>query len=116
MPWQSGAMGVALPPADSEALADVMRAAGLIKFMDAVLHCRKLFNVAPHDPARRLSIHPGGARASPASAHLYVPGRCARKKLRTWRTASGTRSFGSFQGYKLTCPFGDSMADSMATA
>jgi hypothetical protein len=41
-------------------------------------------------------------RRRAASHHLCqraaVTGRCARRKSRTWRTASGIRFFGSFQG------------------
>jgi hypothetical protein len=40
----------------------------------------------------------------------------ARKNVRTCRSASGIRSFGSFHGYKLTCAFGANRADSIATA
>ena len=48
---------------------------------------------------------------------LYaIAGRCARRNERIWRTASGTRSFGSFQGKMLTSAFGASIALSMATA
>src|SRR3954469_25328531 len=43
-------------------------------------------------------------------------GRCARRKERIWRTASGIRSFGSFHGNMLTSAFGASMAHSIATA
>src|SRR5581483_10540748 len=43
-------------------------------------------------------------------------GRCARRKDRIWRTASGMRSFGSFHGNMLTSAFGASIADSIATA
>ncbi len=46
----------------------------------------------------------------------YTAGRFARRNMRTWRTASGTRSFGSFHGYRLTWEFGASRADSIATA
>src|SRR5262249_46977701 len=42
--------------------------------------------------------------------------RCARRKERIWRTASGIRSFGSFHGNMLTSAFGASIAASMATA
>ena len=43
-------------------------------------------------------------------------GRCARRNDRIWRTASGTLSFGSFHGNKLTSAFGASIALSIATA
>ena len=36
-------------------------------------------------------------------------------KERTWRTAIGIRSLGSFQGKRLTSDFGASITDSMAT-
>src|SRR5262249_30651031 len=43
-------------------------------------------------------------------------GRCARRKERICRTASGIRSFGSFHGNMLTSAFGASIAASIATA
>ena len=43
-------------------------------------------------------------------------GRCARRKERIWRTASGILSFGSFHGNMLTSALGASIALSMATA
>src|ERR1700709_308002 len=43
-------------------------------------------------------------------------GRCARRNERIWRTASGTRSFGSFHGNMLTSAFGASIAVSIATS
>ena len=43
-------------------------------------------------------------------------GRCARRKDRICRTASGIRSLGSFQGNMLTSAFGASIAASIATA
>ena len=48
---------------------------------------------------------------------LYAAaGRCARRKERICRTASGIRSFGSFHGNMLTSAFGASIAASIATA
>src|SRR5437879_10735727 len=58
--------------------------------------------------AQPLTLHP--------SARYAEAGRCARRKERIWRTASGIRSFGSFHGNMLTSAFGASIADSMATA
>ena len=43
-------------------------------------------------------------------------GRCARRKERICRTASGIRSFGSFHGNMLTSAFGARIAASIATA
>ena len=43
-------------------------------------------------------------------------GRCAFRNERTWRTATGIRSLGCFQGYMLTSAFGASIAASIATA
>ena len=43
-------------------------------------------------------------------------GRCARRKERICRTASGIRSLGSFHGNMLTSAFGANIAVSMATA
>ena len=55
--------------------------------------------------------------ASLAMTGSYAPaGRCARRNERIWRTASGTRSFGSFHGNMLTSAFGASIALSIATA
>ena len=48
---------------------------------------------------------------------VYVEaGRCERRKLRTWRTASGIFSGVSFHGYILNWPFGASIALSIAAA
>src|SRR6516225_9252176 len=55
----------------------------------------------------------GGLALSAAAA---AAGRCARRKERIWRTASGIRSFGSFHGNILTSALGASIAASMATA
>ena len=44
----------------------------------------------------------------------YDAGRCARRNERIWRTASGTLSFGSFHGNRLTSAFGASIALSIA--
>src|SRR5439155_1079644 len=60
--------------------------------------------------------------AEPAPAPSYgdavqaEAGRCARRKERIWRTASGIRSLGSFHGNMLTSAFGASIAASMAMA
>ena len=50
---------------------------------------------------------------SPAPSYV---GRCARRKERIWRTASGILSLGSFHGKMLTSAFGASNAASIATA
>ena len=42
--------------------------------------------------------------------------RCAFKNDRTCRTATGTRSFGSFQGNIVTSEFGANITVSIATA
>ena len=54
--------------------------------------------------------------ASLYPSYAYAAGRCARRKERIWRTASGIRSFGSFHGNMLTSAFGASIALSIATA
>src|ERR1043166_7084189 len=59
-------------------------------------------------------LHPAARQA--ACDTVALTGRCARRNERIWRTASGTRSFGSFQGKKLTSAFGASIAHSIATA
>ena len=46
---------------------------------------------------------------------VYV-GVFALMKVRKWRTANGTRSFGSFHGKKVIWAFGASIAVSSATA
>src|SRR5262245_64416879 len=53
---------------------------------------------------------------SAACEIALAAGRCARRKERIWRTASGIRSFGSFHGNMLTSAFGASIAASIATA
>jgi hypothetical protein len=62
-----------------------------------------------------------GSRRNCVSWHFrkmraYAAGRCARRKEWIWRTASGIRSFGSFQGNMLTSALGASIAASIATA
>jgi hypothetical protein len=52
-----------------------------------------------------------------SQGRLYAAAdRCARRKERICRTASGIRSFGSFHGNMLTSAFGASIAASVATA
>ena len=58
----------------------------------------------------------GIASLYPSYELRILAGRCARRKDRIWRTASGTRSFGSFHGNMLTSAFGASIALSIATA
>ncbi len=86
--------------------------------------------VPSSDESNRLSRHLGSrlriGRDDPQLEHhhcdrqgprTYVDaGRCARRNERTWRTASGMRSFGSFHGNMLTSAFGASIAASIATA
>ena len=62
------------------------------------------------------SVHPPGEGDGACGLAWRYAGRCARRKERIWRTASGTRSFGSFHGNMLTSAFGASIAVSMATA
>ena len=52
-------------------------------------------------------------RSHPTPVHV---GAFAFKKARKWRTANGTRSFGSFHGKKVIWAFGASIAVSSATA
>jgi hypothetical protein len=56
------------------------------------------------------------ARRPEAIGTDAAAGRCARRKERICRTASGIRSFGSFHGNMLTSAFGASIAVSIATA
>ena len=64
-----------------------------------------------------VKLHRMGTAGLAAKARvLGLTGRCARRKERIWRTASGIRSFGSFHGNMLTSDLGASIAASMATA
>jgi hypothetical protein len=59
----------------------------------------------------RRSVHRREIHRPPAHVGLL-----AFKNVRKWRTASGIRSFASFQGKNVICAFGASMAVSSATA
>jgi len=61
-------------------------------------------------------VHPDMLIELESIARYAAAGRCARRKERIWRTASGIRSFGSFHGNMLTSACGASIAASIAIA
>src|SRR4029078_732664 len=67
---------------------------------------------AVHEPKDREHLPDAGQRRGRRYART---GRVARRNERICRTATGMRSFGSFQGNMLTSAFGASIAHSIAT-